>query len=75
MQAVEVFAACVGDDYHVLNPDAADGFAVEARLDGHDIAGDELRATCGQEGWFVDLEPQAVAGAVGHARKGIRCIG
>jgi hypothetical protein len=56
VKVVEVLATFLGHDHHVLDPDAAYGFAVQSRFDRHDVSFDQLRTTCGQEGWLVDLQ-------------------
>ncbi len=74
MQVVEVFVSGFGDCDHVFNADAADGFAVESRFDGEDIACDDFGAVDIEQWWFVDIESDAVPGAVDHGAVGVWCV-
>lgn len=71
-EGVEAFDAGLGDDEHVFDADASDGFAVKTGFDGDDIAFDEGWASNIEERGFVDIETDAVAGAVGHRAGGVR---
>src|SRR3954468_11472050 len=58
-------AALLGDDHEVLDPHADRARHVDARLDGHDVAGGERGlALLGEPRPLVDLQPDPVAEAV-----------
>ena len=62
---MRTLAAVVGDEHEVLEPAAAEALAVEARLDGEHIAGDELaRPVRPSPGCSCTSRPDAVAEAV-----------
>ena len=55
----------LGDDHEILDPDAADARQIDARLDRHDVAGDEPSlGRAGQPRRLVRDQPDAVAEAV-----------
>src|SRR5439155_24115441 len=57
----EVLVALVGDENEILEAYAAEALAVEAGLDGDDVARNELLASHQPEDrLLVDLEPDAV---------------
>jgi hypothetical protein len=56
VQGIEVFATILAHDDHVLDPNAADGFAVQARFDGDHIADHQGWSSCCEKWRFVDFE-------------------
>ena len=56
MQSIEVFATILAHDDHVLDPNAADGFAVQAWFDGDHIADHQGWSSCCEKWRFVDFE-------------------
>ena len=67
MQGVEILAAVIGDRDHVLEPDATDCGAVQARLHGQDVTRDQLGTLEIQKRWFMDIQSDSVPGSVDHA--------
>ena len=63
-----------GHDDHVLDANAAKIPAVEAWFDGEGFAGKEGGAFDVQQGWFVDIESDAVAGSVRQGAVGKRGV-
>src|SRR4028119_1322689 len=63
----KVPAAVFGDDDEVRDADTAHFRVVDARLDGDDVAGDELFVYRRDTGGLVDLQPDAMPGAVEEA--------
>src|SRR4051794_23170827 len=60
----EHLVAVVGDEDDVLQAEAAEPGAIQARLDRDDVAGDELVSTATERGQLVHLEPDTVAETV-----------
>src|SRR5262249_22089354 len=63
----QVLATVVGDEHDVLEPAPAVAGAVEARLDGDDVAGDEVGAHSAEARLLVHLEADAVPERVEEA--------
>ena len=59
-------AAIPVDEHDVLDPHAARAATVKAGLDRYQLAFQELRPLEVQQRRLVDIQPDAMAGAVGH---------
>src|SRR6266516_5638048 len=71
LEVVRVFrkrlGAVLGHQHEILEPDAAEAVAVEARLDSDHIAGDELAGPAAERRLLVHLEPDPVTERVVEA--------
>src|SRR5258706_12384602 len=68
--ARQVPRAILGDDEHVLEPDAADLGVVDPRLDRHDVTRKQRRGPRPADRWrLMDLEADTMTGPVDEATR------